>query len=136
LDPLRQTDRAIALRREVALQPDDVGIERPARREARLLAVDAEVVHLALVSVSLEACRDADRTQRLDERQHLQAENSADGRLDERDLHVRETLTRSSHVVISRTAQPMWRRRPRRRAQDENRRRGRRRHIAVPYTDL
>src|ERR1051326_6491564 len=87
LDALRQADRAIALSREVALQADDIRIERAAEGQSLLLAVDAHVEHAAFVTVPLQTCRNADRAERLDKRQHFQTEDSANGRLEERNLH-------------------------------------------------
>ena len=100
-DPLRQSNRAIALRREVALQADDVGIELLACRQSRFFAVDAKIVDGALVAVRFEAGGDADRAERLDERQHFQSEDAADGRFDECDFHgCRQTVTRVGSIVI------------------------------------
>src|ERR1044072_4023891 len=79
--------RALAFGREVALQADDVGIKAPAGLHARLLAVDAEVEDGALVPQLLQSTGDADQPQRLDEGEHLEAEDAADGRLEEGDLH-------------------------------------------------
>jgi len=74
---IRCASRIVRLRSVVKLHcsPTTSG-SNAASREARLLAVDAEIEHLALVPVGLEASRDANRTQRLDKRQHLQAEDS------------------------------------------------------------
>src|SRR5262249_47999699 len=49
--------------------------------------VDAQVDDHALVAVLLEACGDADRSERLHKGEHLQTEDPAHGRLDERDFH-------------------------------------------------
>src|SRR6266699_712088 len=86
-DARRQADRPIAFRREVALQTDDVRIECATEREPLLLAVDTHIDDPALVAIPLQARRDADRAKGLDKRQHLQTENAADGRLEERNLH-------------------------------------------------
>src|SRR5579859_6350964 len=88
LDALREAHGAVALRREVALQPDDVRREPAAILEALLFAVDAQVDDLALVPVALEARRDADRAEGLDEGQHLQAEDAAHRRFEERHFHA------------------------------------------------
>ena len=87
LNALRKTHRAISLRREVALQPYNIRREFLAQREAVLFAVDAQVEDLALVSLGFETGSDADRTKRLDEGEHLQSEDAADGRFDESDFH-------------------------------------------------
>src|SRR5882757_6127076 len=88
-DPLRQTHGAVSLRREIALKADNVRREALAEIETVFLAVDAQVEDLALVSLRLEAGGDADRAKRLDEGEHLQAENSADRRFYECDFHLR-----------------------------------------------
>ena len=95
LDPLRQAHGAVALRGEVALQADDVRRELLAEREAVLFAVDAQVDDLALVSLGFETGGDADRAERLDEGEHLQAEDAADRRFEERDFHGVEAVRAS-----------------------------------------
>ena len=72
---------------EVALQADDVRIEVAAVGQPFFLAVDAQVDDHALMAVLLQARRDADGTERLDEGEHLQPQDPADGRFDEGDFH-------------------------------------------------
>jgi hypothetical protein len=88
LHALGEAQRPLALGREVALQADDVGVETAAGLHARLLAVDAQVEDGAGVPEVLEGSGDADQPERLDEGEHLEAEDSPDGRLEEGDLHA------------------------------------------------
>ena len=74
---LGQSNRPVPLRREIALKSDNVRIERATQREAVLFAVDPQIEDGALVAVLLDAGRDADRPQRLDKREHLQAKDAA-----------------------------------------------------------
>ena len=104
LDALGQPHRAITLRREVALQSDHVRREFLHEPEAVLFAVDAQVEHLALVSLGFETRGDADRAERLDEREHLQAEDSADRRFYECDFHLVQGGKANGGNVISSSA--------------------------------
>ncbi len=87
LDAPGQTYGPVALGGEVALQADDVGVPPRTVGQTLLLAVDAHVDDQALMAVALEAGRHANRAEGLDEGQHLQTEDAADGRLEERDSH-------------------------------------------------
>ena len=69
-----------------------------------LLTVDAQVEDLALVSLRFETRGDADRAERLDEGEHLQAEDAADGRFDECDFHGVEAVRRFRTALISSSA--------------------------------
>src|SRR4029077_6735543 len=102
--PLGQPDRAVALRREIALQADDVRIERAAKRESLLFTLDAEIEDSALVALLLEARRDADRPEGLDERQHFETEDAADWGLEERDFQrCREPYRNSGNFATLRS---------------------------------
>ncbi len=77
-DPGGQTHGAKSLRREVALETDDVGGECDELRESLLDAVDAHIDDLAGMPFAFETAGHALQTERLDERDHLQADNSPD----------------------------------------------------------
>ena len=87
--PAQQAQRAVALGREVALEADHLGRERLGLGQARLEAVDPQVDDLALVARDLEPAGDALEPERLDERDHLEPEDAADRRFEERDPHGR-----------------------------------------------
>ncbi len=102
---LGKSEGATALGGEVALQADDVRVEGAALGETALLAVDAQVVDAAGMAGLFEAAGHADEAQRLDEGEHLQAQNPADRRLQEGDSHGRAILS-SSFAASQQTPAP------------------------------
>jgi len=76
-DAAGQAQSAETLRGEVALKADDVRREVAHLGQPALDAVETHVDDLAGVAFELEAAGDALHPQRLDERDHLQADDAA-----------------------------------------------------------
>src|SRR5213075_2463413 len=87
-DPFSETNRAFPFRREIALQSDHIRPERLADRHSIFRTVDPKVDDLAFVPVAFQARGDTDRPERLNEREHFESQNAANGRLDEGNLHA------------------------------------------------
>ena len=87
LEPLGKLECSESLGREVALQTDDIGTELDTLRMTVFDSIDAEVDDLALMPLLFEATSHANGPERLDEREHLETENSTGGRFEEGDLH-------------------------------------------------
>src|SRR5262249_50187395 len=84
----RQPECAESLGGEVALQADDVRREGAQSGEAFGHPVDADVDDLAGVAVDFQTAGHALEAERLDEGDHLEANDSADGWLQKRDFHA------------------------------------------------
>ncbi len=72
---------------EVALDADDRGLEACGLGQPPLDPVDAQIHKLTGVTGRLERAGDALEAERLDEGDHLQADDAAVGRLEQRHLH-------------------------------------------------
>jgi hypothetical protein len=86
-DLLGQTDGAVPLGGEVALEAHDGGGEATADLQALLFAFQPQVDDLADMAVRLQAPGHTDQAERLDEGQHLEAEDASDRRFEEGDVH-------------------------------------------------
>jgi hypothetical protein len=85
--PPGEAHGAVALGGEVALDADQVGGEAAAAFDAVVPAVDPQVEDGALVAPRLEHAGDAGEPERLDEGDHLEAEDARAGRLEQGDAH-------------------------------------------------
>ncbi len=89
-----EAHHAEALGGEVALEADHLRREGAQLLQAARHAVEAQIDDLALVAFLLEAAGHALEAERLDEGDHLETDDAADGRLEERNLHGGQILSR------------------------------------------